>query len=91
MASACVSRAFWTAFDVDAADAERMIMRARVAAGWISEDDLPVEEVPAEEAAPVEEMSEEELEAEAGEFDLAALEAEAERPGRRSRNADQCR
>jgi len=68
-------------FDVDAADAERMIMRARVAAGWISEDDLPVEEVPAEEAAPVEEMSEEELEAEAGEFDLAALEAEAERLG----------
>ncbi|MCH8521013.1 transcription termination factor NusA [Glycocaulis sp.] len=68
-------------FDVDAADAERMIMRARVAAGWISEDDLPVEEAPAEEAAPVEEMSEEELEAEAGEFDLAALEAEAERLG----------
>lgn len=68
-------------FDVDAADAERMIMRARVAAGWISEEDLPAEEPVAEEVEPVEEMSEEALEAEASEFDLAALEAEAERLG----------
>lgn len=69
-------------FDLDAADAERLIMKARVVAGWISEEDLP-QEKPAEEAAAsgeVEEAVEEAL-AEDGEFDLAALEAEAERLG----------
>jgi N utilization substance protein A len=40
-------------FDVSRADAESMIMRARVLAGWISEADLaPPEEAPAEEEAP---------------------------------------
>ncbi|AZU05367.1 transcription elongation factor NusA [Glycocaulis alkaliphilus] len=71
-------------FDIEAADAERLIMKARVAAGWISEEDLPAEE-PEEaeadaEADAVEEAVEEAL-AEDGEFDLAALEAEAERLG----------
>jgi len=64
-------------FNLSAEDAEMMIMRARVAAGWISEEDLPQ---PA-----VEETDEEAGEAE-GEFDvenmdLAALEAEAEALG----------
>ena len=60
MASACVSpppRAFWTALMSMRRMPERMIMRARVAAGWgFPKTTLPVEEVPAEEAAPVEEM-----------------------------------
>ncbi|MFC4725871.1 transcription termination factor NusA [Glycocaulis abyssi] len=67
-------------FDIDAAEAERMIMKARVAAGWISEEDLPVEEADEADAEAVEEAVEEAL-AEDGEFDLAALEAEAERLG----------
>ncbi len=63
------------AFDLSADDAEMMIMRARVAAGWITEEDLPQPEVEEVEAA-----------AEDGEFDvenmdLAALEAEAEALG----------
>lgn len=63
------------AFDLSADDAEMMIMRARVAAGWITEEDLPQPEVEEVEAA-----------AEEGEFDvenmdLAALEAEAEALG----------
>ena len=68
-------------FSLEAADAERMIMRARVAAGWIEESDLPQEEVEEVEIEAVEDLSEDELEAEAGDFDLAALEAEAERLG----------
>jgi len=65
-------------FNLSAEDAEMMIMRARVAAGWISEEDLPQPEV-------------EETEGEEGEdggdafdvenMDLAALEAEAEALG----------
>ena len=62
--------------DMSADDAEALIMRARVSAGWIAEEDLPQPE--AEEAA--------EGEAEGEEFDvenmdLAALEAEAEALG----------
>ena len=70
-------------FDLDAADAERMIMRARLAAGWISEEDMPQEE-PEEAEAGVDidsgDGGQDDL-AEDGEFDLAALEAEAERLG----------
>ena len=64
-------------FELSSDDAEMMIMLARVAAGWISEEDLPVREVEVEE----------ETEAEAedgmdiGSMDLAALEAEAEALG----------
>jgi len=62
------------AYELSPEDAEMMIMRARVAAGWISEDDLPQQAV------------EEEVEGEDGAFDLenmdlAALEAEAEALG----------
>ena len=62
------------AFELSPEDAEMMIMRARVAAGWISEEDLPKQEV------------EEEAEGEDNVFDLenmdlAALEAEAEALG----------
>ncbi|MBV5256847.1 transcription termination/antitermination protein NusA [Synechococcus moorigangaii CMS01] len=71
-------------FDIEAADAERLIMKARVAAGWISEEDLPAEEPEEAEAGAdadgVDEAVEDAL-AEDGEFDLAALEAEAERLG----------
>ncbi|MGY6663007.1 MAG: transcription termination factor NusA [Glycocaulis sp.] len=70
-------------FDIEAADAERLIMKARVAAGWISEEDLPAEEPEEAEAdagADIDEAVEDAL-AEDGEFDLAALEAEAERLG----------
>ncbi|MED5548706.1 MAG: transcription termination factor NusA [Pseudomonadota bacterium] len=63
-------------FNLSADDAEMMIMRARVAAGWISEEDLPQPEA-------------EEVEADDGDegvfdvenMDLAALEAEAEALG----------
>jgi hypothetical protein len=65
-------------FEVAPQDAEMLIMRARVAAGWISEEDLPQVEEPEAEA---EEFSEEEAEAAVDELDLAALEAEAERLG----------
>jgi transcription termination/antitermination protein NusA len=65
-------------FEIAPADAEMLIMRARVAAGWISEEDLPKTEEPEAEA---EEFSEEEAEAAVDELDLAALEAEAERLG----------
>ncbi|WP_291843854.1 transcription termination factor NusA [Maricaulis sp.] len=62
-------------FNLSSEDAEMMIMRARVAAGWISEEDLPQPEV-----------VEEEVDEAAGAFDvasmdLAALEAEAEALG----------
>lgn len=62
-------------FNLSSEDAEMMIMRARVDAGWISEEDLPQPEV-----------VEEEVDEAAGVFDvenmdLAALEAEAEALG----------
>ena len=61
-------------------DAEMMIMRARVIAGWISEEDLPQAE------AEVDEVEEEALDEEASdvdleEIDLSDLEAEAEKLG----------
>ncbi|MAK64271.1 MAG: transcription termination/antitermination protein NusA [Maricaulis sp.] len=63
-------------FNLSAEDAEMMIMRARVAAGWISEEDLPQPEVDETEA---------ELDAEdafdVSNMDLAELEAEAEALG----------
>ncbi|MBO6795684.1 transcription termination factor NusA [Maricaulis sp.] len=62
--------------NLSADDAEMMIMRARVVAGWISEEDLPVHEV--EEEA-VEEAPGGELDI--SEMDLAALDAEAEALG----------
>ncbi|MBX7249856.1 MAG: transcription termination factor NusA [Caulobacteraceae bacterium] len=64
-------------FNLSVEDAEMLILRARVAAGWISEEDLPQPEYVEEEA----------VEAEAGEFDnvwstpsqdAAAGEAEAD-------------
>ncbi|MCW5724557.1 MAG: transcription termination/antitermination protein NusA [Maricaulaceae bacterium] len=61
-------------FDVTAEDAEMMIMRARVAAGWISPEDLP--KTAAELAA-----AEEAAAAEFADMDLEALEAEAEALG----------
>ncbi|MEP4165739.1 transcription termination factor NusA [Maricaulis sp.] len=63
-------------FNLSADDAEMMIMRARVAAGWISEEDLPqpaVEEVEAE--------GEDDGVFDVENMDLAALEAEAEALG----------
>ncbi|MGP1276172.1 MAG: transcription termination/antitermination protein NusA, partial [Caulobacterales bacterium] len=70
-------------FDIDAVEAERLIMKARVAAGWISEEDLPAEEPVEAEAEAVEDEAgdADEALADDGEFDLAALEAEAERLG----------
>ncbi|WP_300542772.1 transcription termination factor NusA [Maricaulis sp.] len=61
-------------FNLSAEDAEMMIMRARVAAGWISEDDLPQPEVEEESG---EDYGVEDVES----MDLAALEAEAEALG----------
>ncbi len=62
-------------FNLSSEDAEMMIMRARVAAGWISEEDLPQPEV-------VEEEVDEAAEAfDVENMDLAALEAEAEALG----------
>ena len=63
-------------FNLSADDAEMMIMRARVAAGWISEEDLPqpaVEEVEADDG--------DEGVFDVENMDLAALEAEAEALG----------
>ncbi|MAL09439.1 MAG: transcription termination/antitermination protein NusA [Maricaulis sp.] len=51
-------------FELSAEDAEMLILRARVAAGWISEDDLPQPEP-------------EEVEAEADDTDLEGLDLEA--------------
>ena len=62
-------------FNLSAEDAEMMIMRARVAAGWISEDDLPQQE--AEEV----EGGEDDGVFDVENMDLAALEAEAEALG----------
>jgi N utilization substance protein A len=64
-------------FELSAEDAEMLIMLARVAAGWISEEDLPVREV--EEEDVVETEAEDGMDI--GSMDLAALEAEAEALG----------
>ncbi|PWE18320.1 transcription termination/antitermination protein NusA [Marinicauda salina] len=75
-------------FNMSPEDAEALIMRARVAAGWISEEDLE----PEAEEADLEEASEEGGEEAAGEaaaeaepdvsdLDIEDLEAEAERLG----------
>ncbi|OLF75507.1 transcription elongation factor NusA [Maricaulis sp. W15] len=62
-------------FNLSSEDAEMMIMRARVAAGWISEEDLPQPEVVEEEVEEAEEAFD------VANMDLAALEAEAEALG----------
>jgi len=59
-------------FELSQEDAEMLILKARVAAGWISEDDLPQPEI--EEA---EEGVEDEGEVDIADMDLDALEAEA--------------
>ncbi|WP_339332879.1 transcription termination factor NusA [uncultured Maricaulis sp.] len=62
-------------FNLSSEDAEMMIMRARVAAGWISEEDLPQREV-------VEDEIDEAAKAfNVEDMDLAALDAEAEALG----------
>ena len=66
--------------DMSPEDAEMLIMRARVIAGWISEEDLPQPE------AEVEEVEDEALDEEASDvdledIDLSDLEAEAEKLG----------
>ncbi len=75
------------AFELSAEDAEMLIMRARVIAGWISEEDMPVREaVEVEDEDPdahvfdVENMNLEELEAEAAALglDLDAASADEE-------------
>jgi N utilization substance protein A len=63
--------------DMDAETAERLIMRARVAAGWIEEADLEPDADAADEAGLEAEGEEADLE----DLDLADLEAEAERLG----------
>ncbi|WP_417486841.1 transcription termination factor NusA [Maricaulis sp.] len=62
-------------FNLASEDAEMMIMRARVAAGWISEEDLPQPEVVEEE------VDEATAAFDVESMDLAALEAEAEALG----------
>jgi len=64
-------------FELSSDDAEMMIMLARVAAGWISEEDLPVREVEVEEETEIEAEDGMDI----GSMDLAALEAEAEALG----------
>ena len=69
---------FLDGMDVDAAEAEALIMRARVAAGWIEADALEPE------AEEVEEGADEDAEvsdAELDDLDLSDLEAEAARLG----------
>ena len=69
---------FLDGMDVDAAEAEALIMRARVAAGWIEADALEPE------ADEVEEGADEDAEvsdAELDDLDLSDLEAEAARLG----------
>ena len=68
-------------FDLNPEQAETMIMRARVAAGWITEEDL-APEVEDDGEAPEEGEAEAAAdEAELGDLDLTDLEAEAERLG----------
>ncbi len=63
-------------FNLSAEDAEMLIMRARVAAGWISEEDLPQREVDEAEA----ELEDDDV-FDVANMDLAELEAEAEALG----------
>lgn len=63
-------------FDLSAADAEGLIMRARVAAGWVDADALRPEEPEAEAG-----LEDEDAEVDLDDIDLADLEAEAERLG----------
>lgn len=67
--------------DMDADTAERLIMRARVAAGWIEEADLEPEVEDGEADGEEGEVESEDGEADLEDIDLADLEAEAERLG----------
>ena len=68
--------------DMDAETAERLIMRARVVAGWIEEADLAPEPEAAEDGDEAEDGEDSGAgEADLEEIDLADLEAEAERLG----------
>jgi len=67
--------------DMDAETAERLIMRARVAAGWIEEADLEPEVEDGEEAGEDGAVETEGGDADLEDIDLADLEAEAERLG----------
>ncbi|WP_375547783.1 transcription termination factor NusA [Oceanicaulis alexandrii] len=66
--------------DMSAEDAEMLIMRARVIAGWISEEDLPQVEPEAEEVE-VEALDAEASDVDLEDIDLSDLEAEAEKLG----------
>ncbi len=66
-------------FNLAADDAEMMIMRARVSAGWISEEDLPQPEVEEEVEADAEISADDVFDIE--NMDLEQLEAEAEALG----------
>ena len=66
-------------FNISAEDAEMMIMRARVEAGWISEEDLPQPEVEEEVETDGELVADEVFDIE--NMDLEQLEAEAEALG----------
>ncbi len=61
------------AFDLTQEDAEMLILKARVAAGWISEDDLPQPEADAGDAS----ENDDENEVDIADMDLDALDAEA--------------
>ncbi len=67
--------------DMDAETAERLIMRARVAAGWIEEADLEPEVEEGEEAGEDGDVETGDGEPDLEDLDLADLEAEAERLG----------
>ncbi|WP_430431076.1 transcription termination factor NusA [Oceanicaulis sp.] len=66
--------------DMSAEDAEMLIMRARVIAGWISEEDLPQVEPEAEEVE-AEALDAEASDVDLEDIDLSDLEAEAEKLG----------
>ncbi|WP_022700801.1 transcription termination factor NusA [Oceanicaulis alexandrii] len=66
--------------DMSAEDAEMLIMRARVIAGWISEEDLPQVEPEAEEVE-ADALDEEASDVDLEDIDLSDLEAEAEKLG----------
>lgn len=66
--------------DMSAEDAEMLIMRARVIAGWISEEDLPQVEPEAEEVE-ADALDEEASDVDLDDIDLSDLEAEAEKLG----------
>lgn len=66
--------------DMSPEDAEMLIMRARVIAGWISEEDLPQPEPEVEEVED-EALDEEASDVDLEDIDLSDLEAEAEKLG----------